>query len=145
VVDKKLVLEFRQTANAMMGAYKRKADEILNVFQSSQTDFSRPLILNNVLKQGYDRMVGSSVDSLLKLQLNAKIPQTNDDDLRSSVSKALGLKYDGNYRQSINTGQAGAGGLLYRANIEKLNAKKNNFKRFAWPNARRNSCTILSN
>ena len=116
VVDKKLVLEFRQTANAMMGAYKRKADEILNVFQSSQTDFSRPLILNNVLKQGYDRMVGSSVDSLIKLQPNAKIPQTNDDDLRSSVSKALGLKYDGNYRQSINTGQAGAGGLFYRQN-----------------------------
>lgn len=116
VVDKKLVLEFRQTANAMMGAYKRKADEILNVFQSSQTDFSRPLILNNVLKQGYDRMVGSSVDSLLKLMPNAKIPQTNDDDLRSSVSKALGLKYDGNYRQSINTGQAGAGGLFYRQN-----------------------------
>jgi hypothetical protein len=113
VVDKDLVLNFRQTANAMMGAYKRKADEILNVFQSSQTDFSRPLILNNVLKQGYDRMVGSSVDSLLRLQPNAKIPQTNIDDLRSNVNKALGIQYRGNFRFPLNEGFPGAGGLLY--------------------------------
>jgi hypothetical protein len=60
----------------------------------------------------------SSYDGI-RLDLNEiqAIGQTyNDADVLKNVNQALGLKPQINYRQPINTGQAGAGGLLYRPN-----------------------------
>ena len=55
----------------------------------------------------------------IRLDLNEieAIGQTyNDADVLENVNKALGLKSQGNYRQPINTGFSGAGGLLYSRN-----------------------------
>ena len=55
----------------------------------------------------------------IRLDLNEiqAIGQTyNDADVLENVQKALGMQSQGNYRQPINTGFSGAGGLLYSRN-----------------------------
>lgn len=91
VVDDQLVLSMRGTANAMMEAYGRKADEILSTFETSQA-FASPYVLDLVINQGSDRMMGQMVRNYIDQYATRKTIRTGADASADTVSTINNIK-----------------------------------------------------